>query len=135
TRASPREGASPRSCGIADSVAEAPHRLDHAGRQLPAQARDEHLDGVGVALEVLRVEMLGELRARDHLALAVQQAREQAELVTGERQGIAVDRHTGAASVENQRAARDLGAGPACAAPYQGAQAREQLLHVEGLRE
>src|SRR5690606_10915194 len=134
-RASLREGAIPPSWVTGDAIAEAPDRLDHAGRQLSPQSRHEDLDRVRVALEVLRIELFRELGARYDFALAVQQAGEQAKLVARERQGTAVHRHAGAAGVEHDVATGDLDARPAGAAPNQGAQARKELLHVEGLRE
>ena len=50
-------------------VAEAADGLDHVGRDLLAQPADEHLDGVGVAVEVLLVEVLDQLGARHHAPL------------------------------------------------------------------
>src|SRR5205823_6556802 len=68
-----RRAISDLSCvtGRGDAVAEPAHRLDEVGRDLLAQAADEHLDGVGVAVKVLVVEVLDELGAR-HDAVAVQ---------------------------------------------------------------
>src|SRR5579871_2439134 len=56
---------------IVETIAEATHRLDEVGVELLAQAADEHLDRVGVAVEILVIEMLDELGARDDLALVM----------------------------------------------------------------
>src|SRR3569623_212318 len=52
-------------------VAEATLGVDHFLRQLLAQPADEHFDRIGVAVEVLVVEVLGQLGAAHHLALVV----------------------------------------------------------------
>ena len=51
-----------------DQVAEAAHGLDDVDAELLAQAADEDLDGVRVAVEILVVEVLGQLAARDDAA-------------------------------------------------------------------
>src|SRR4051812_24383380 len=56
-----------------DPIAHAAHRLDQVDAELLAQPADEHLDGVGVAVEVLIIEMLGQLGARHDLAGMVHQ--------------------------------------------------------------
>src|SRR5690242_14274572 len=68
----------------AHAVAEAAYGLDHVGRNLLAQAADEHLDGVAVAIEVLLVEMLDQLRARYDAAAVMHEIGEQAVLVRRE---------------------------------------------------
>src|SRR5262245_49557391 len=67
----------------AHAIAEAAHRLNHVGRDLLPQAADENLDGVTIAVEVLLVEMLDELRARDDAARVMHQVGEQPILVGG----------------------------------------------------
>ena len=47
-------------------IAEPAHRLDAILGQLLAQPADEHLDGVGVAVEILVVEVLHQFGAADH---------------------------------------------------------------------
>jgi hypothetical protein len=76
--------------------------------------------------------VLGQLGAREHLALALHQQRQQLELVAGQRQRLAVDQHARLARVQPD--------GPhchsalACSPPaQQRAQARQQLFHVKGL--
>src|SRR4051794_11413246 len=54
-----------------EDVAEAAHGLDHVHPELAAKPADEHLDGVGIPVEVLVVEMLHDLRARHDPAYMV----------------------------------------------------------------
>src|SRR5262245_14808378 len=61
----------------AQQIAEAAHRLDAVDAELLADAADEHFDGVGIAIEVLVVEMLDQFRTRHHPAGVVHQVGEQ----------------------------------------------------------
>src|SRR5258708_4474386 len=70
--------------GGAEEIAETADGLDHVDAELLADAADEHLDGVGVAVEILVVEMLDQLGTRDHAAGVVHQVGEQPILVRGE---------------------------------------------------
>ena len=74
-----------------DAIAEAAHGLDERRAELAPQPRDEHFDGVRVAIEVLRVDVLGQLALRDDAAAMVHQVGEHAELVAGELDRRAVD--------------------------------------------
>ena len=58
--------------------------LDERRAELPPKPRDEHLDGVRVAVGVLRVDVLRELGLRHDAAAVVHQVRQHAELVAGE---------------------------------------------------
>ena len=53
---------------IFKAIAKAAHRLDEMGVQFLAQASDENLDRVGIAVEILIVQMLDQFGARYHLA-------------------------------------------------------------------
>src|ERR1700674_1161022 len=97
----------------AEQVTEATHGLDHVVAELLAQAANEHLDGIGIAVEVLIVEMLDELGARHHAADVVHQIGEQPVLVRGEPHRIAVDRDAARAGVEEKRPAGELAGGVA----------------------
>ena len=57
--------------GVREAVAQPPDCRDEIDGKFLAQASDEHLDRVRVAVEILFVEMLDEFGARDH-ALAMQ---------------------------------------------------------------
>src|SRR5262245_61119294 len=76
------------------------HGLDDIDAELPADTADEDLDGVGVAIEVLIVEMLDQLAARDHAAGVMHEIGEQAVLVRGELDRIAVHAHAAGAGIE-----------------------------------
>src|SRR5262245_23128463 len=65
-------------------VAETADGFDHVRRDLLAQPADEHLDGVGIAVEVLLVEVLDQLRARNYPLVVMHEVGEQAILVRGE---------------------------------------------------
>jgi NAD(P)H-hydrate repair Nnr-like enzyme with NAD(P)H-hydrate epimerase domain len=111
----------------------APHGLDGVGRQLAPQPADEDLDRVAVAIEVLRVQVLGELAARDHRPRAVHQVGEQAELMARQRHGLAVHAHAATARVERQPTVLQQWRRQALRAPDQRAHAGQQFLHVERL--
>src|SRR5437868_5312666 len=76
---------------LRETVAEAADGLDHVGRNLLAQPADEDFDRVAVAVEVLFVEMLDQLGAGHHALVVVHEVGEQAVLVRGELDGLAVE--------------------------------------------
>src|SRR5262245_32322909 len=96
-----------------EPIAKTPHGGDHVRRDLLAQTADEDLDRVAVAIEVLVIEMLNELRARHDTAVMVHEVGEQPVLVRGELDGLARERDARRLGVETQGAALDLGAGVA----------------------
>ena len=61
--------------------------------ELPPQARDEHFDGVRIAIEALRVDVLGQLALRHDATAMVHQVGQHAELVAGQLHRHAVERH------------------------------------------
>src|SRR5215510_1081676 len=69
---------------LREPVAQAANGLDHVRRDLLAQASDEHLDSIGVAVEILLVEMRDQLGARDDAIVVMHQVGEQPILVRGE---------------------------------------------------
>src|SRR5689334_5891202 len=75
--------------GWRQQISKAADRLDDVDLELLADAADEYLDGVGVSIEVLVVEMLDELRARDHAAGVMHQILQQAVFVRGHLDRIA----------------------------------------------
>src|SRR6516162_1295242 len=83
-----------------EQIAEPAHGLDDIDAELFADAADEHLDGIGVAIEVLVVEMLDQFAARDHAAGMMHEVGEQAIFVRGEFDRIAIDGHAAGAGVE-----------------------------------
>ncbi|GCC46815.1 hypothetical protein chiPu_0030797, partial [Chiloscyllium punctatum] len=114
-------------------VAEAANRLDDIDFQLLADAADEHLDGVGVAVEVLVVEMLDQLGARNHPPGVVHQIVEQIVFVRGQLDRVAVDGHALGAGVERYRPAHQLDLGMPGRAAQQRTDPRQHLLEMEGL--
>ena len=76
----------------------------NVGPELAPQPGDEDLDGVRVAIEALRVDVLGQLALRHHAALVVHEVREHAELVARQLHRRAVQGHPGAARVERRPA-------------------------------
>src|SRR5262247_3811084 len=113
-----------------EQIAKPAHGLDDIDAELFANAADEHLDGVGVAVEVLVVEMLDQFAARYHAAGMVHQIREQPVFVRGELDRIAVDAHATGAGVEAHGAAGKLALGVAGGAAQQCSDAREHLLEM-----
>src|SRR5204863_6883689 len=109
-------------------IAEAADGLDHVWRNLLSQAADEYLDGVGVAVEVLLVEMLDELGAGHHALVVMHQVGEQAVLVRGELDRLASERDPGGLGVEAQGPALEVALGVAGGATHLGTDARQQLL-------
>src|SRR5882762_5475663 len=97
--------------GGCEKVAEAAHGLDDVDAELLADAADEDLDGVGIAVEVLVVEMLDQLAARHHPAGMMHEIGQEPIFVGGELDRIAVDAHAPGAGVEPHRAAIELALG------------------------
>ncbi len=116
-----------------DPVSEAADRLDQVGRHLLAEPPDEHLDGVGIAIEVLVIEVFDQLGPRHHAVTVVHQVFEHLVLVRGQLDRVAVDRHAPGPAVEAHRADLDLVRGMTGGAPNQRADPGEHLLDVEGL--
>src|SRR5262245_36496095 len=75
---------------LREPVAQAANGLDHVRRDLLAQTADEHLDGVGVAVEILLIKMLDQFGARDDAIVVMHQISEQPILVRGELDRLAV---------------------------------------------
>ena len=119
--------------GGREQIAEPAHGLDDVDAELLADAADEHLDGVGIAVEVLVVEMLDQFGARHHAAGVVHQIGQQPVFVAGELDRIAVDRDAAGAGVEPHRPAVELALGVAGRAAQQRAHARQHFLEMEGL--
>src|SRR5512134_1330185 len=78
---------------VREAVAEPPDGRDDVDWKLLAQASDEHLDRIGVAVEVLLVEMLDQLSAGDHAGTMQHEISEHAVLVRGELDRLPIDRH------------------------------------------
>src|SRR5437667_10960513 len=70
-------------------IAKPPHGLDDVDVQLLADASDEYFDGIGVAVEILIIEMLDQFGARHYAPGVVHQIRQQAVLARGHLDRIA----------------------------------------------
>src|SRR4051794_30713687 len=70
--------------GQCQQVTQPPHRLDHVDTELLANSSDEDLDGIGVAIKILIVEVLDQFSARHHAAGVVHEICEQPIFVRGE---------------------------------------------------
>jgi hypothetical protein len=86
-----------------------------------------------VAVEVLLVDVLGEVGLRDQLAGVHHQVLEHLVLVRGQVDVAAVDGHRLRGEVEHDRAAFERRLAPARGAAHERIDAREQLFDVEGL--
>src|SRR5690606_32072400 len=118
---------------LAHAIAHAAHRLDQVDAHLLAQTADEHLDRIGITVEILIVEVLYQFRARHHMIHMVHEIGKQPELVRGKLQRHAVHVRLRRLGVEPQRSAGQLGRGMARRTPDQRAHARQYLLDVERL--
>src|ERR1700676_2774525 len=99
--------------GRREQIAEAADGLDDVDPELLADTADEDLDRVGVAVEILVVEMLDQLGARHHAAGMVHQIGEQPILVRGHLDRIAGYADPTGAGIQRYRAAGQLGLGVA----------------------
>src|SRR5262249_57139473 len=63
--------------GFAGHVAEAAAGRDDVDAELAADAADQHLDGVALALDILGIEMLGQLELRYHTSGMMHQVAQQ----------------------------------------------------------
>ena len=106
-----------------------------SGAELLADARDEHFDGVRIAVEVLIVDMLDEFGPADHLALVVHEVGEELVLLSGELDRLAVLGDLAGARIEADVTGDELGRGISRRAANECAQACDQLLGLERLGE
>lgn len=116
-----------------DAVAE-PADGFHAGRaELPAEAGNENFDSVGVAVEVLGVDVIDQFNAGDDAVAVVQQVREDAELETGELDRFAGEGDAGGADVKGERTGVEFDGRGSAGAPDERADAGKHLFHAEWL--
>ena len=103
------------------------------GIELLAQPADEDFQHVGVAIEILLVDVLGEVCLRDQFAGVHHQVLEHLVFVTGEVDVGAVDADGLCGEIEHDRAAFEGGLAPPRRAAYQCVDARKQFFDMEGL--
>src|ERR1700741_92385 len=94
--------------GRRQQITETAYRLNDIDAELFANAPDENFDRVGVAIEILVVEMLDQFSARNHAPGMVHQIGEQPVFVRGELDRIAVDRDAAGSGIEADRTAREF---------------------------
>src|SRR5689334_8556897 len=119
--------------GQCQQVAQPPYRLNHVDTELLANPSDEYLDGVGIAIEILVVKVLDQLRARHHAAGVMHEIGEQPIFMRGELDRIAVHRDAPSARIEPHRPAVELALGVTSRAPQQCPDPRQHLLEVKRL--
>src|SRR3990170_3527250 len=85
---------------VREAIAKPPDGLDQIYGKLLAQAPDEHLDRVRVAIEILLVEMLDELGAGDDALPVQHEIMEHPVFVGGELDRLPVDRHSRSPGVQ-----------------------------------
>src|ERR1700722_13809590 len=95
--------------GRRQQITETAYGLDHIDAEFFADAPDEHFDGVGIAVEILVVEMLDKLGAGDDTAGVMHQVGQQPVFVRGEFYRIAVDGDAAGAGIEADWAAGGFG--------------------------
>src|SRR5262245_26850161 len=88
-----------------DSVTESTHGFDERRADFPSQPGDEDLDGVRVAFEVLRVDVLREFALRNQAPSVMHKVGENAELVASESDWNAVHCHLRCSRIEHHRTA------------------------------
>src|SRR5690606_22394022 len=86
-----RRAVSLHSSSGVQAVAQPAYSFNAAGGQFLAQAAHKDLDGVGVSLAVVRVQVLGQLGAREHFSGALHEQGQDLELVAGQCQWQAID--------------------------------------------
>src|SRR5437868_4217079 len=94
-----------------EKIAETANGLDQIDAEFLSQAADENLDGVGIAVEVLIVEVLNKLGAGNDAAHMMHEIGEQPVFVRGETDGVAVDGDAPGAGIEMDRATVQLAGG------------------------
>src|SRR5262245_6841066 len=100
------------------AVAETSDRLDDLGGDLFAQAANEDLDRVAIAIEVLLIEMLDQLRARDNTAAVMHEIGEEAVFMGRELDLLSVAGDTRRLRIEPDRPALYLALRMARGAPH-----------------
>src|SRR4051794_3491546 len=112
-------------------VTESTYGLDHIHAELLADAADKDLDRVGVAIEVLVVEMLYQFGPRHHAAGVVHEIGQQPVFVRGQLDRIAIDADPARARVQAYRTTIEFALGVPRRPAQQGPDAREYLFQVE----
>src|SRR6478752_10215617 len=116
-----------------EQISQAAYSLDDFDPQLFADATDEHLDRVGVAIEILVVEMLDQLGTRHHAAGVMHQIGKQPVFVAGEFNRVTIDRYAARAGVEAHGPTIEFALGVAGGSAQERPYTSEHFLQVKRL--
>src|SRR5665647_737813 len=108
-RSTPDRAGLARWRGRRQKVTETPHRLDDVDVKLLADAADEHFDGIGVAVEILVVEMLDQFGARHHAPGVVHEISQKPILMRSHLDRIAGYADPPGAGIQRNRTAGQFG--------------------------
>src|SRR5262249_23523068 len=97
----------PSSC-VFHPVTQPAHRLNERRAELSPQAADEHLNGIGIAVKVLGIDMLGELALGNHAFSMVHKVRKHAKFMAGQFDLHAFQGHFAGSWIEHKRTAAQL---------------------------
>jgi hypothetical protein len=118
---------------FAHAVTQAAHRFDERRAELAPQTGDEYLDGVGITVEILRIDVLSKFGSRHDSAAVVHQIREHAKFMAGQLHGSAAGGNASRARVESECAATKFRLSQAARTANQSPNARQHLFDPEGL--
>src|SRR5689334_8401573 len=111
----------------AHAVTESAHRLDNVRWDLLAKTPDEHFYRIGIAIEILIVQVFDEFRPRDDATVVMDEVGEQPVLVARQLDGLAVAGDARGFGVQADRTALDLRFGVSGGAADLGTDAGQQL--------
>src|ERR1051325_2678486 len=120
---------------IVETIAQTAHGLDQVGVEFLAQAADEHLDRIGVAVEILLIEVLDEFGARHDLSLVMGKIGQQTVFQARQLHRVAVDSDAAGTRVDAQGPDLDLRGSKTGGAAQKRAHAGQQLFGIERLGE
>jgi len=105
--------------------------MNHGLAQLAAQAPDENLNGVRVAIEILGIDMFDQRAAGHDLARMVHQISQHPVLVAGELDRGARGAHTGAARIQGHAGNCEYRRRHTAGAVNERTKAGQQLFHAK----
>jgi prepilin-type N-terminal cleavage/methylation domain-containing protein len=123
----------PSSLRFVEPVAQSAHGFNQARRQFLAQAGNEYLDRIRIAIEILSINMFGQFRSGDDFTRVMHQVGENPVFMARQRQGSSIHAGTAAAGIQGQRTANQLGTSMSAGTANQGAKPGQQFFHVKGL--
>ena len=115
------------------AVTESAYRLDERRAEFAPEPCDEDLDCVGVPVKILRVYVLGKLRARYDPSVVVHQIRKHTEFMAGQLDGKPTHGDARVAYINSKRATPKFGLGEATGAANERSNAGQEFFHPERL--